>query len=268
MKLAISHIAWPFQEESFFLERIKDWGCSGLEIAPSRIWNEPYYSSSQDRKEYLSIIQKAGLEVVAIQALLYTRPDLGLFREAETEKDTISYLQKLCLVAHDIGAKIMVFGSPSNRKKGIIPMNEALERASSFFSILGNTARELGVFFCIEPLGPAETDFINTPQEGLKLVEMVSCKGFGLHLDSKALSETGSISKETFLLVKDKLKHFHISESDLTEINSTGRVDHQQLSENLKEIDYKGYVSIEMKTQPGHFHKIKRSIEYSYSTYL
>ena len=73
MKLSISHIAWPFEQEAFFLERLKGWGCSGLEIAPNRLWQDPVQASTGERVLFKRLIQRSGLEVSALHALLYNQ---------------------------------------------------------------------------------------------------------------------------------------------------------------------------------------------------
>ena len=40
-----------------------------------------------------------------------------------------------------------------------------------------------GVSLCMEPLGPSETDFINTAADGIELIEAINHKNFRLHLD-------------------------------------------------------------------------------------
>ena len=111
--------------------------------------------------------------------------DLGLFREPEVEAATVEYLMRLCKLAGELGARVLVFGSPRNRRRGDIPLHEAMERAALLFLKVAAAAADWGVCFCIEPLRPEETDFISSAQEGFRLVNMINNRGFGLHLMPK-----------------------------------------------------------------------------------
>jgi len=268
MKLSISNIAWPLAEEEKFLKVIKECGCSGVEIAPSKLWPEPVRSTKEDRKAYKSLAADNGLEIPAIQALLYTRRDLGLFRSEEIEKETIEYLKKLCEVASDLGAKALVFGSPGNRKRGSMPMEEAFVKAASFFSRLAPSAEKLGVCVCVEPLRPDETDFITKAAEGVRLAAMVNNPGFGLHLDAKAVAAEGNDYMSLIKSVKGKFSHFHINDPELGEVGSTGTVDHFAMGKALKASGYDRYVSIEMRMQPDHYSSIKKSLEIANKAYV
>lgn len=243
-------------------------GCSGMEIAPSRIWPEPVNTTVSERKDYRKMVSDHGLEISAMQALLYTRQDLGLFRTASVEWETVEYIKKLCALAHDLGLKVLVFGSPANRKRGEIAMGEALERAAAFFAKIAPVAEGFGLCVCIEPLRPQETDFITSSAEGLKLVDMVGSPGFGLHLDAKALSEEGSDIKALLSKAVGSLRHFHINDPDLVDVNSTGKVDHFAIGGALRECGYDRFVSIEMRQQADHDRSIRSSLKVSRQAYI
>ena len=268
MKLSISNIAWPQEEEKYFLSRIKEASCSGLEIAASRIWVEPVRSTPDQRRAYKGLINRHGLEISALQALLYTKQDMGLFKGKETEALTMVYLKELCRLAADLGARILVFGSPANRLLNGQSLDDAYEQAARFFYELGAEAERLGVLMCIEPLSTKYTDFINTGLEGVKLVEMVGSPGFGLHLDSAALAEESGDIVDTLKRTIHALRHFHISEPELAEIGMSGKVDHETMGHVLRELGYDGYVSIEMRTQPDYPRAVEVSLNNAKSLYL
>jgi len=266
MKFAISHIAWDLSDEDFFLKQIKEFGCDGIEIAPNKIWVEPINVSHEKLKEYRHKISDFGLEICAIQALFYTRRDLNLF---ENFDKTLVYTQKLCEVASGLGAPFLVFGSPKSRWRGQIEKPKALEIAVKFFEIVANTAQDCNVCMCIEHLSNTEADFVTSIEEGAELVSLVdNLQGFGLHLDSKAIAIEQENLADLFPKVKPLVKHYHISEPKLDEINSSKIVPHQEYANVLRKEDYQGYVSIEMKTLPNNREVIQRSLQYSKNTYL
>ena len=266
MKLAISHIAWPLEKEHFYLDQVKLWGCSGIELAPSRIWDEPIDTNKEDRKRYLRLISSKNLDIPAIQSLLFTRPDLILFKDKKTDDNIVEYLKSLCRVGADLGAKVLVFGSPRNRNKGHLELDMAFADAANIFSKVSRFAENLNVTICIEPLSPTVTDFINTLEEGYKLVNMVGRPGFGLHIDAAALSNE-EVTMRHYQIFASKAHHFHISEPGLVEINGTTKVKHNLYARILKEVGYQNYVSIEMRMAAGYHETIKRSISFSKNIY-
>ena len=88
MKIAVSNIAWENRYLSEYLTLLKKLGCSGVEIAPNIIWDEPINSSNEDRKNFKNIIHKEGLSIVGFHALLFSRPDLQFFQSEESRKNT------------------------------------------------------------------------------------------------------------------------------------------------------------------------------------
>jgi len=260
MNLCISHIAWPIEKEREYLDIVVERGCTGIEIAPSRIWLDPIKTTTKERSQYRSFIESAGLKIVSFHALLYTRPDLGLFKGKKIEKKTIEYMKELCFLAGELGAKVLVFGSPANRIRNDIQYEQAMNDAAIFFSEIGETAKRANTCLCIEPLGFTETDFITSAMDGLDLVKMVNSKGFGLHLDSKALSEEKNDFRQVMKKTVPFIKHYHISEPDLGFISSSGTVDHMSMGNILREYQFNGYTSIEMRTQSNYDQSIKESI--------
>jgi len=115
MKLSVSNIAWKDCDFFYYAKLIKDNGCDGVEIAPSCIWEEPINISKNDIFEFNSKIKKIGLEIVGFHSLLFTRPDLQLFKSKKNRAQTIKYIFKLIDICSYLEGKQLVFGSPKNR---------------------------------------------------------------------------------------------------------------------------------------------------------
>lgn len=268
MKLAISNIAWPLEDERTALGRLAGWGCQGIELAASKVWPEPLDADAGERSGYRRLVEDRGLSIVSLHALLYTRPDLRLFADPDTSRKTVAYLQDTCRLAADLGASVLVFGSPANRRLNGLDPGLARDRAAEYFGAIGRVARDLGVCFCVEPLGASENEFITTLGEAMELVDLVGSRGFGLHLDSKALFEQGGDLEPVLAAARDRVSHVHISEPNLGPIGWSGSVDHAWLGRKLREQSYGGYASIEMRTQPGHMEVIESCIATARKLYL
>ena len=143
---------------------------------------------------------------------------------------------------------VLVFGSPKNRQRGDMPEAEATGIAQEFFGALGDTAKEQGVRFCIEPNAPQyNCDFVTNAAAGIELVQNVANPGFGLHLDIACMSLAGDDVPASIKAAKDVMQHFHISSPMLEAVADLPDVPHRAAAEALREIGYDKFISIEMK---------------------
>lgn len=268
MKLAVSNIAWDNSELADHLALLRDLGCQGVELAPSCIWPEPVYASAPERAGLRALIKNSGLELAGFHALLFTRPDLQLFRDRAGLDQTVGYMIGLARLCSDLEGAVMVLGSPRNRVRHGRDYDECLAWAAEAFSQVAAACAPLGVILCIEPLGPDETEFVMSAREGARLVNRVNHPHFRLHLDAKALLSTGenldSILGEHGAL----LRHFHVGDPGLAPPGSTG-ADHAALGRALRYSGYRHYVSIEMRRGPGDSREaVSRSVAYVARHYL
>ncbi|MBD1878309.1 sugar phosphate isomerase/epimerase [Coleofasciculus sp. FACHB-T130] len=249
MKIAISNIAWQISEEASIATLMQELNIKGVEIAPTKVWNTPLSAKDSEISEYRNFWQIRGIQIVAMQSLIFGRPDLTIFESAEKRKETFEYLSGMTELGSKLGVQNLVFGSPKNRRVENLDQKEAEEIATSFFYDIGQVAHQNGVMFCIEP-NPAvyNCDFITTSKQALDLVERVNSNGFGLHLDAAGITLSGENIETAINLSGKKLCHFHISEPHLEPVGA-GIVDHPLFAKSLDNQKYKGWKSIEMKAQ-------------------
>jgi len=246
MKIAISNLAWETQETDAIAEIMASFSIKGVEIAPTKVWPNPLAVSSSQAKDYKYYWQNRGIQIVAMQSLLFGRRDLTIFQSQEKRLETKNYLTSLIKLAQQLGAEVLVFGSPQNRLIGDLAQEVVTEIAVDFFSHLGKVASSCGVKFCLEPNPQVyNCDFINTSTEGYALVTQVDSPGFGLHLDTAAMTLAQEAIAISLKQVIDQLCHFHISEPNLQPINSLG-VPHELFAQTLTNLNYQGWTSIEM----------------------
>ncbi|OXM86531.1 sugar phosphate isomerase/epimerase family protein [Paenibacillus rigui] len=248
MKFSISNIAWNSTENEEITSILPLYGFSAIEIAPTKIKERPLEITSNNLRDYKKYWDNKNIELVAMQSLLFGRPDLTIFGGSQKRQETLDYLIKIIQLGVQIGIKVFVFGSPKNRLIGDIHKDAINEIAANFFLKLGEVADSYGAVFCIEP-NPRDygCDFILNTSEAIELVKSVNHNGFGLHLDAAAMTlnlEDISLTIENAI---GYIKHFHISEPYLEPIGSSGKVNHYLISSVLKKLNYSNYLSIEMK---------------------
>ena len=247
MKYAICNemfVDWQFPKVCDF---VRGCGYTGIELAPFTLGSDAYQIAPATRKEVRAQAEEAGLEVVGLHWLLAKTEGYYLTSpEAEVRHRTAEYLKELSHLCADVGGTIMVLGSPQQRN--LLPgvsHEEAMRFAAEVVSQAARAFVEDGVTLALEPLGPAEGDFLNTAASGAELMDMVDSPNVRLHLDVKAMS-TEEIDVPTIIeQYADRTAHFHANDPNLLG-PGMGEVDFGPIFEALKKTGYDGWVSVEV----------------------
>ena len=240
-------------------------GYDGIEISPFTLARSAEDISGKQRKQVRKIIKDSGLETVGLHWLLVgptglhiTTPDNAIWQKT---RDYFSTLLDLC---GDLHGKVMVLGSPKQRS---IPTGQTREgawkKAVELLSSVLDKAGNLGVTVCLEPLSPAETDFINTVSEGMKMVQQIDHPNLKIHLDVKAMcSEPTPVSDIIRSVRTEDIGHFHVNDPNLYG-PGMGDVDYGPIAKAIKDIGYNRWLSVEVfKYDPDPETIARRSIEY------
>lgn len=205
---------------------------------------------------------------MGLHALLFTRPELTLFDNADSRKATGEYLKELFKLCADLGGRVLTFGSPRNRSVKGRDYQECLKIAAGFFESLMPSAAANDVVLCLEFLSTKECDFITSSQEAFGLVEKVNSSHFGLHLDIKALIDSGEDYREVFQRYASHTQHVHVGDPGLAPPGSTG-IDHKPIGKALHDSGYDRYLSIEMRRGFGPSREVvEQSIRYVKECYF
>ena len=250
MKMAVSNLAWDPADDDAVAGLMRSLGVTGLEIAPTRIWDSPLSSTPGQRAQYRGRWADLGITIVSLQALLFGRPDLTVFDSVSARSSTLDYLRAMIELAADVGASRLVFGSPRNRARGTMAKDKADEIAIPFFRTVGDFAIQAGCVFCVEPNPPQyDCDWITTVEEGRRFVKDVSHNGIGLNADSGGITLAGEDPAAVISEAAAEIAHFHISEPQLAPIGDGG-VAHPTFAGALSTAGYAGWTSVEMRPPP------------------
>jgi sugar phosphate isomerase/epimerase len=264
MQLAICNETfqgWPFEQAFAFAAEC---GYTGIEIAPFTIANHAGDITPAKRDEVRRQADAAGLEVVGLHWLLAKTEGLYLTSpDPQVRRRTADYFGQLARLCADLGGKVLVLGSPQQRN--LLPgvgREEATGYAAEVLRAAVPVLEETGVVVALEPLGPEEGDFLVTTSEAVELAEMIGSPQVRLHLDCKAMATESLPPSEIIRRHRRVLAHFHANDPN-RQGPGFGRLDFVPILEALGEIDYRGWVSVEVfDYTPGIERLARESIEY------
>ncbi|MSO92260.1 MAG: sugar phosphate isomerase/epimerase [Rhodospirillales bacterium] len=248
MRLAVSNIGLPAFDHRAELARLPGLGFEGLEVAPSRVWQDTWQGlKPAEVAAYRRTVEGAGLRIIGLHSLFFDQPDLGLFKGAAARAKALDFLTHLSAVCRDLGGRTLIYGSAAARRRGSLAPDTAFAEAADFFAALARRIEAHGTCFCFEPLGPEESDFINSAFDSLRIVNAVSSPTLRLQLDAKALVQNNEATVATFRAAAPVLVHFHANDPGLGMLGATGQVDHRALASMLRDVGYDGSVSLEQR---------------------
>lgn len=252
---------WPFDKAFAFAAEC---GYQGLEIAPFTIANNVTEISAARRTEIRRQAEKVKLQIIGLHWLLakttgfyLTTPDSAVRRR------TAEYLGELARFSADLGGKLMVLGSPKQRD--ILPgvtREQAMKYAADTLSAAMPMMEKTDVTIALEPLAPADTNFMLTAAEGVELMKLVDSPRCRLHLDCKAMATEPTPIPELIRKHRGEFIHFHANDANL-QGPGFGKLDFVPIFKALKEVDYHGWISVEVfDYTPGIERLAKESIDY------
>jgi sugar phosphate isomerase/epimerase len=235
---------WAFDRVCRF---VRGAGYEGLELAPFTLAPSITDLSAETRATLKQQAADAGVEIIGLHWLLAKTEGYYLTSpEPEVRRRTAGYLVALAEACHDLGGSVMVFGSPQQRS--LLPgvsSQDAYEWAAETFRQIMPALADLGVTLCMEPLSPAETSFVNTCQDALRLVELVGHPNFVLHLDVKAMYSEPTAPVALIRRHGGQAGHFHANDANRRG-PGFGDVDFVPIFQALIDSGYDRWVSVEV----------------------
>lgn len=245
MRLGINTFLFtsPFTNESTSLfPRFKKWGFATVEIPvedPSHI-NPAHVKAELD---------KHGLVCGSVCACM--GPDRDLRGTPEQQKTGLDYMLKLIdqMVVLECPSLIGPVYSAVGRADAV-PEKEQKQQWKTVvknLKTLCKYAEKKGKQICLEPLNRFETDFINTCDQGLKMLRDVGSRALRLHLDTFHMNIEEKNQGKAIRKAGKTLGHFHACGSDRG-TPGNDHIDWKPIVAALKGIGYQGDVVIESFT--------------------
>lgn len=235
---------WPHDRAFAFA---RECGYTGIEIAPFTLAADATQVTAAQRDEVRRLAEREGLTVIGLHWLLAKTTGYHLTSpDAQTRRRTADYLGELARLCRDLGGNLLVFGSPQQRN--LLPgvtLPQATDYAAEVIRAALPALEKYQVVLALEPLGPAEGNFLVTTAEGAALMDTIASPLVRLHLDCKAMSSEAVSVSETIRRYADRMVHFHANDPN-RQGPGFGDLDFVPIFQALREVDYAGWVSVEV----------------------
>lgn len=227
------------------LKQTRDVGFDYAEVAATEV-------AAMSQSEFAAAVQKVkALGLPVLSAIIFLPSEMKVAGPDANPDAQNAYLDKLLPRLSQLGLKMVVFGSGRSRR---VPdgfsKEEAFKQVVDFARRAAERAKANRMLVVVESLRSEETNMINTAAEALALVKAVNHPNFKMLVDYYHMA----MMKEDFaIIVKAGTKNIvHVQMA-----NPQGRFYPQSDNESgyatfferLRQIGYKGGVSIEAKAE-------------------
>lgn len=261
MRFALCNEMFGDWDWSRALEVTRECGYTGWEIAPFTLGSTPTQLSAAQRSQLASQVASAGVEVIGLHWLLAKTEGFHLTtNDASIRSKTATYLGDLATLCRDLGGSLMVLGSPMQRNFPADQMTheQAAANATTVLEQLMPALERNQVTLALEPLGPVEGNFWNHASQAVEVIKKINSPWIQLHLDIKAMSTEGTPIEQIVRENAQWMHHFHANDPNLLG-PGMGEVEIKPIFQALKDVDYQGWVSVEVfdyKPGPEHIAKV------------
>ncbi len=218
-----------------------------VEIAPFTIASTVTEISAARRQEIREMAQRAGVGISGLHWVLAKTEGFHLTTpDAAVRRRTAEYLSELVDCSADLGGSRIILGSPKQRNilEGVTP-EQAWDWATETVRDAVRRAEDRGVVICFEPLGPEETNFVNTAREGVRFAAQFASPALSIILDVKAMSTEAQSIPEIIGESAGRFAYFHANDPN-RKGPGFGEVDFRPIAAALKSAEYDQFVSVEV----------------------
>lgn len=223
-------------------------GYEALELAPFTLADEPHRLDGAARASLRRAALDAGIAISGLHWLLVKPEGLSITSSDDLVRQrTIEVIRGLVYLCAELGGSVVVHGSPAQRALEPGQEVDGVKRALDCFEAAAEAAHQAGVTYCLEPLAPAETPFINTVAEAARIVEAVGSPAFRTMIDCCAARQAESEDVPDLLdrwLPAGTIAHVHLNDRNRQGPGQGG--DHfAAVLASLKGHGYEGTVAVE-----------------------
>lgn len=269
MRLSVSNLAWDVVEDDAVTQLLGEFDVRTIDVAPGKYFPDPMVATSGDIVRVRNFWADRGVEIHALQALLFGADHLNIFGAPAVQNAVLARLDAICAIAAGLGAGVIVFGSRANRDRADLDDAAAFESAVAFFRRAAALVERWGRVMTLEAI-PAiyGANFMTRTSEAATVVAAVDSDALRLHLDTGAMFVNGENPVEVITRYASLFAHAHVSDPGLAPPGDAG-CDHASVAAVLKRLRPELTVTIEMLPEENtpHVDSLRRALSFATQQY-
>jgi sugar phosphate isomerase/epimerase len=156
-------------------------------------------------------------------------------------------MRALCGLCAELGGKVVVHGSPDQRKLEPGDEEDGRRRGIDGFAGVAEAAQQAGVTYCVEPLARNQTAFVNTVQEAADIVRAIGNPALRTMIDCSAAAQAEAEPVDALVtrwLPSGLIAHIHFNDPNRRGPGE-GALKFGPILAALRDGDYEGNAAIE-----------------------
>lgn len=236
MNLSLSNFAWDTCDTELVFTELKKIGINSIEGVLTKV-NDWDNLTNDEITNYKNLLDSYGISIMSLQSLFYNVKCDNILDET----NFINHFKKLIEFSKILSINVLVFGSPSLRKK-----KEGWEESiSKIFKKLDSLLDGTGVQISIEPNAKVYGgEYFFNLSEIIDFITSNNLRNIKTMIDTHNIILEGEDPITLFKYYQDKINHIHISENKLVPIKDL--IFHNKFSLVLKEFKYNGIITYEV----------------------
>ncbi|MBN1855923.1 MAG: sugar phosphate isomerase/epimerase [Dehalococcoidia bacterium] len=257
MKYCICSDTFPGWTVEEIFQYAAETGYEAVELASYSFCDSITEVSAPERQQIRAWADAADINIAGMHALFTPIPNMQPLHSCPAwlqlnsadpviRDKTKDYLKELIRFCGEVGGTNVVLGSAKSRS---IPEEIPYEQG---WAIARDTLRECAeyavpydVVLSLEPIHKALTNFINTPDDAMKMVKDVDHPNLMWMLDCFAAYNQGVDVPKAVRAYGKYLAHVHMNDENKS-WPGTGKIDFPPIAQALKDVGYNGYLSVEV----------------------
>jgi protein FrlC len=225
------------------IKRIAGIGYDGIEIGAAAPHAYPSHLNKDRRKAIKRILDDNGIAVSSMLPAPGGGPGFNVASPLEEERrEAVAQYKQVIELCSDLGGPTVMYiaGWQIYGTSRI----QAWEWSRQALTEIAKTAADFEIVLVVEPT-PTDSNLVESCDDAIEMMEQVGAKNVGLMFDTQHAYYRNEVPTDYVYRMGKNLRHIHLSEFGRLPPGA-GRGDFVGLVSALREIGYKGYLTMEI----------------------